>query len=57
MKLLAAKDAELAKVYGPAIPIDLIIDYMDLPNSEEVKQKIAQQQAQMMAASQAQAKA
>lgn len=41
---------ELAKA-GLPIPPDLIVDYMDLPNSEEVKQKILQlQQQQMMAA-------
>lgn len=36
---------------GMPIPPDLVIDYMDLPNSEEVKQKIAQmqQQQQMLA--------
>lgn len=37
---------------GIPVPPDLLIDYMDLPNSEEVKQKIAaaQQQAMAMAA-------
>lgn len=43
---------ELVKA-GLPIPPDLIIDYMDLPNSEEVKQKILQQQAQALAAAQA----
>lgn len=33
---------------GAPIPIDLLIDYMDLPNSEEIKQKIKEQQQMMM---------
>jgi len=43
---------ELLKAGAP-IPIDLVIDYLDLPNSEEVKQKIKQQQQMQMAAAQA----
>ena len=39
---------------GQFIPIDLILDYMDVPNIEEIKQRIMQNQQQMM---QAQAKA
>jgi hypothetical protein len=35
---------------GAQIPLDLIIDYMDLPNSEEVKQKIKEQQEKQLAA-------
>lgn len=38
---------ELLKAGAP-IPIDLIIQYLDLPNSEEVLQKIKQQQQQQM---------
>lgn len=34
---------ELLKAGAP-IPIDLVIDYLDLPNAEEVKQRVAQQQ-------------
>lgn len=41
--------SELLKAGAP-IPIDLLIDYMDLPNSEEVKQKIKEAQAQAAAA-------
>lgn len=38
---------------GAQIPVELLIDYMDLPNAEEVKQKIAQyQQAQAAATAQ-----
>lgn len=35
---------------GAQIPVDLLIDYMDLPNSEEVKQKIKDEAAKMSAA-------
>jgi hypothetical protein len=35
---------------GAPIPVDLLIDYMDLPNSEEIKQKIKEQQAAQAAA-------
>ncbi len=38
---------ELLKAGAP-IPMDLLVDYMDLPNSEEVKQKIKQQQQMQM---------
>lgn len=34
---------------GAPIPITLLIDYMDLPNAEEVKQEVAKQQAQQTA--------
>lgn len=40
---------ELVKAGAP-IPIDLVIDYMDLPNSEEVKKKVKEFQAQQVAA-------
>lgn len=43
---------ELLKAGAP-IPIELLIDYMDLPNSQEVKQKVKEQQAQQLAAAQA----
>jgi len=43
---------ELLKAGAP-IPVELLIDYMDLPNSEEVKQKVKEQQAQQLAAAQA----
>ena len=46
---------ELLKAGAP-IPIDLLIDYLDLPNSEEVKQKVAQQQAMQLQMAQAGAK-
>ena len=39
---------ELLKAGAP-IPMELIIDYMDLPNSEEVKQKIKEEAAKMQA--------
>ena len=46
---------ELLKAGAP-IPVELIVDYMDLPNSQEVKEKIMQQQQiqqqQALAASQ-----
>lgn len=45
---------ELLKAGAP-IPIDLLIDYMDLPNSEEVKQKV-QQEIQRQSAAAAAAK-
>ena len=38
---------ELLKAGAP-IPIELVIDYMDLPNSEEVKQKVKENQQQQM---------
>lgn len=38
---------ELVKA-GMPIPPDLIIDYMDLPNGEEIKQKILQLQQMQM---------
>ena len=41
--------ADLASKNLP-IPIDLLVDYMDLPNAQEVKQKIKEQQQQMQAA-------
>ena len=43
---------ELVKA-GMPIPPDLVVDYMDLPNSEEVKKKIQQQQQALMAQEQA----
>ncbi len=43
---------ELLKAGAP-IPIELIVDYMDLPNSQEVKEKIKEAQAQALAAQQA----
>ena len=46
---------ELLKAGAP-IPIDLLIDYLDIPNSEEVKQKIKEQQQMQMAAAQQAAK-
>jgi len=39
---------ELLKAGAP-IPMDLLIEYLDLPNSEEVKQRIQQAQAQQAA--------
>ncbi|MBU2052440.1 hypothetical protein KKH13_04525 [Patescibacteria group bacterium] len=45
--------SELLKAGAP-LPIELIIDYLDLPNSEEVKQKI--KESQQMAAQAAAAK-
>lgn len=41
---------------GAPIPMDLLIDYMDLPNSEEVKQKVKQQQDMMAQAAAAKGK-
>lgn len=41
---------------GAPIPMDLVIDYLDLPNSEEVKQKVKQQQQMQLAAAQGAAK-
>lgn len=38
---------ELTKA-GLPIPPDLVIDYMDLPNSNEVKQKMIEQQQMQM---------
>jgi hypothetical protein len=46
---------ELAKI-RPDIPTELLIDYMDLSNSEEVKKKIREQQQMAMAAQAAQQK-
>jgi len=40
---------ELLKAGAP-IPMDLVIDYMDLPNSQEVKDKVKQAQEQALAA-------
>lgn len=44
---------ELAKI-RPEVPVELLIDYMDISNSEEVKKKIneARQQAMVLAAAQ-----
>lgn len=44
---------ELAKI-RPEVPVELLIDYMDISNSEEVKKKVqeARQQAMAMAAAQ-----
>lgn len=39
---------ELLKAGAP-IPIEMIVDYMDLPNSQEVKDKIREEQAKAMA--------
>ena len=47
---------ELVKA-GIPIPPDLLVDYMDISNSEEVKKKIREQQAMAMAAAQAEAQA
>lgn len=48
--------SELLKAGAP-IPINLLIDYMDLPNSEEVKKEVAkQQQLQMQLEAQGAAK-
>ena len=44
---------ELAKI-RPEIPVELLIDYMDIGNSEEVKKKIREQQAMALQAAQAQ---
>ena len=33
---------------GVAIPVDLLIDYMDLPNSQEVKEKVKQEQSRKL---------
>ena len=33
---------------GVAIPVDLLIDYMDLPNSQEVKEKVKQEQSRQL---------
>ena len=46
---------ELVKA-GIPIPPELLIDYMDISNSEETKKKIREAQAQAMAAAQMQAK-
>ena len=46
---------ELAKI-RPEIPVELLIDYMDIGNSEEVKKKINEQRAMAQAAAQAQPK-
>lgn len=46
---------ELAKI-RPEVPVELLIDYMDLSNSEEVKKKIKEQQAIAMAMAQSQQK-
>jgi hypothetical protein len=35
---------------GQFVPIDLILDYMDVPNAEEVKQRVMQNQQQIMQA-------
>ncbi len=40
---------ELLKAGAP-IPMDLVIDYMDLPNSQEVKDKVKEAQQQALAA-------
>jgi len=43
--------SELLKAGAP-IPITLLIDYMDLPNSEEVKERVEEYQQQQLAAEQ-----
>lgn len=47
--------SELLKAGAP-IPIELLIDYMDLPNSKEIKDQIAQQRQQMAEAEAAKGK-
>ena len=43
---------EVMKVAPGSVPVDLLIDYLDVPNSEELKSKIKEQQNMLMAAAQ-----